>query len=51
MIHIILGVALGMVVVAPFLGRWRAKAWLKKNALVGQQLTPLSRPELREPSV
>jgi hypothetical protein len=50
--HIILGVALGMVVVAPFLGRWRAKAWLNKNALVRQQqLTPLSRPELREPSV
>jgi hypothetical protein len=48
---IILGVALGMVVVAPFLGRWRAKAWLRKNVLVERQLTPLPRPELREPGV
>jgi len=51
MMPVVLAVALVMVVVGPFLGRWRAKAWLKKNALVGQQLTPLSRPELREPSV
>jgi hypothetical protein len=48
---IILGVALGMVVVAPFLGRWRAKIWLKKNILAEQEITRLHRPELREPNV
>jgi hypothetical protein len=30
MMSFILGVALGVVVAAPFLGRWRAKIWLKK---------------------
>jgi hypothetical protein len=48
---IILGVALGMVVVAPFLGRWRAKIWLKKNLLPEREITRLHRPELREPNV
>jgi len=48
---IVLGVALGMVVVAPFLGRWRAKVWLKKNVLVERQITRLPRPELHEPNV
>jgi hypothetical protein len=48
---IILGVALSMVVVAPFLGRWRAKVWLKKNVAAKRQGIHLSRPELREPTV
>lgn len=48
---IILGVALAMVVAAPFLGRWRAKIWLKKNELAERQITRLPRPELHEPNV
>ena len=47
----VLGVALAMVVLAPLLGRWRAKIWLKKNALVERQITRLPRPELHEPNV
>lgn len=30
--HTALGVALGSIVVAPFLGRWRANVWLRKRA-------------------
>jgi hypothetical protein len=29
--HIALGIAFAMVVVAPFVGRWRANVWLKNN--------------------
>ena len=29
--HIALGVAFGMIAVAPFIGRWRANVWLKKH--------------------
>ena len=29
--HIALAVAFGMIAVAPFIGRWRANVWLKKN--------------------
>jgi integral membrane sensor domain MASE1 len=29
--HIALGTAFGMIAVAPFVGRWRANVWLKKN--------------------
>ena len=29
--HIALGVAFGMIAVAPFIGRWRANVGLKKN--------------------
>jgi hypothetical protein len=29
--HVALGVAFGMVAVAPFIGRWRANVWLKKH--------------------
>jgi hypothetical protein len=29
--HIALGTAFGMIAVAPFIGRWRANVWLKKN--------------------
>ena len=29
--HLTLGVALGSIVVAPFVGRWRANAWLRKR--------------------
>lgn len=29
--HIALAVAFGSVAVAPFVGRWRANVWLKKN--------------------
>jgi len=46
---IVLGVALGMVVVAPFLGRWRAKVWLKKNITTERKVSRLPRPELHEP--
>ena len=48
--RIVLGVALGMVVAAPFLGRWRAKIWLRENALPEPKITGLPRPELREPN-
>jgi hypothetical protein len=29
--RIALGIAFAMVAVAPFLGRWRANVWLRKN--------------------
>jgi len=29
--HIALGVAFGMIAIAPFIGRWRANVWLKNN--------------------
>jgi integral membrane sensor domain MASE1 len=29
--HIALGTAFGMIAAAPFIGRWRANVWLKKN--------------------
>jgi hypothetical protein len=29
--HIALGISFGMIAAAPFVGRWRANAWLKKN--------------------
>jgi integral membrane sensor domain MASE1 len=29
--HIALGTAFGMIAVAPFVGRWRANVWLKKQ--------------------
>jgi hypothetical protein len=51
MMPVILGGALVIVVAAPFLGRWRAKVWLKNNVPVERQITHLPRPELREPSV
>ncbi|MCU1304373.1 MAG: hypothetical protein JWQ87_4657 [Candidatus Sulfotelmatobacter sp.] len=46
-----LSIALGMVVIAPFFGRWRARIWLKKNALAERQITRLPQPELHEPNV
>ena len=49
--RIILGVALGMVVVAPFLGRWRAKIWLEKNLPAEPKTTHFSQPELHKPNV
>jgi hypothetical protein len=49
--RIILGVAFGMVVAAPLLGRWRAKIWLKKNVTAERKITRLPRPELHEPNV
>lgn len=48
---IILGVALGMVVAAPFLGRWRAKIWLKKNVPAEGQTTCLPRCRLHGTNV
>jgi hypothetical protein len=51
MMRIILGIALGMVGVAPFLGKWRAKIWLRKHVLADRQITRLPRPELHEPNV
>ena len=29
--HVALGVALGSIVVAPFVGRWRANVWLRRR--------------------
>jgi hypothetical protein len=48
---IVLGIGLGMVVVAPFLGRWRAKVWLKKNMATERKVIRLPRPELHEPNI
>jgi hypothetical protein len=45
---IILGIAFGMVVAAPFFGRWRARIWLRKNALAEHEITELPRTELGE---
>ncbi len=42
--HIALAVAFGSVAVSPFLGRWRANAWLKKN--VSMQRAANSLPEI-----
>jgi hypothetical protein len=47
---IALGVALGMVVIAPLFGRWTARIWLKKNALTEREITRLPRPKLHEPN-
>jgi hypothetical protein len=49
--HILLGVAFGMVVVAPFLGRWRASIWLKKNMPAKRKISDLSGPKLHEPNI
>jgi hypothetical protein len=48
--HTMFGVALGFAVIAPFLGRWRAKVWLKNNVPPKRQVINLPQPELREPS-
>jgi hypothetical protein len=29
--HIALGISFGMIAAAPFVGRWRANVWLKKQ--------------------
>jgi hypothetical protein len=29
--HIALGISFGMIAAAPFVGRWRANVWLRKN--------------------
>ncbi len=42
--HVALGVAFGMVAVAPFFGRWRANVWLKKNTPVERTITRLPGP-------
>jgi hypothetical protein len=34
--HIALGVAFALVIVAPFVGRWRANVWLKNNVPAGR---------------
>lgn len=30
--YIAMGIAFSMIVVAPFIGRWRAQVWLRKHA-------------------
>ena len=42
--HIALGVAFGMIAAAPFIGRWRANVWLKKN--MSQEQSVNSIPEI-----
>lgn len=37
--HVALAVAFGLIVVAPFFGRWRATLWLKAN-MPERQSTP-----------
>ncbi len=37
--EVTLAVAFGLIIVAPFFGRWRANAWLRAN-LPEQQTTP-----------
>lgn len=36
--HIALGISFGMIAVAPFVGRWRANAWLKRNLPTNQSI-------------
>jgi hypothetical protein len=43
--HIALAVAFGSVAVAPFVGRWRANVWLKKN-MPAQRTAHSSIPEI-----
>jgi hypothetical protein len=43
--RIALGVAFGMIAVAPFVGRWRANVWLKKH-MPPQEQSPNSIPDL-----
>ncbi len=42
--YIALGTALGLIVISPFVGRWRAKMWLKEKAL--SELTIKSVPKI-----
>ena len=42
--HIALAVAFGSVAVSPFIGRWRANVWLKKN--ISPERTVNSIPEV-----
>jgi hypothetical protein len=36
--HIALGISFGMIAAAPFVGRWRANVWLKKNMPAGRSM-------------
>ncbi len=36
--HVALAVAFGSIMVAPFVGRWRANVWLRTNSPVRRQL-------------
>ena len=45
--HITLGVAFGMIVIAPLLGRWRANVWLKEN-ICKRTIVHLLEPEMRK---
>jgi hypothetical protein len=40
--HIALGTAFGMIVAAPFVGRWRASVWLKKNMSQAQVVSRIA---------
>ena len=37
--HVALGVALGSIVVAPFIGKWRANVWLRNREHVFELAT------------
>jgi len=36
--HVALAVAFGSILVAPFIGRWRANVWLQKNVAIPHHL-------------
>jgi integral membrane sensor domain MASE1 len=40
--HIALGTAFGMIAAAPFVGRWRANVWLKKNMSQAQVVSRIA---------
>jgi hypothetical protein len=39
--HVALGIAFGMIVVAPFFGRWRANVWLEKHISAEHTVTSI----------
>jgi hypothetical protein len=41
--HIALGIAFAMVAVAPFVGRWRANVWLRKNIHSGNTVKAIAK--------
>ena len=41
--HIALAISFGMIAAAPFVGRWRANVWLKKQMSAERELSSVAR--------